>query len=72
MDTLTHENIRKLTLDVLNEEDAQAVVDRIVEEEGKIDVLVNNAGALSAGESQQIHMRRVRAELFSCISRSYH
>ncbi|KAL1951123.1 hypothetical protein VTO73DRAFT_272 [Trametes versicolor] len=40
----THENIHTLALDVNNDENVQDVVKTVIEREGKIDVLVNNAG----------------------------
>ncbi|KAI0347958.1 oxidoreductase [Trametopsis cervina] len=49
MDTFQHPNIKTLSLDVLSDEQVQAVVQRIVEQEGRIDILVNNAGLNTAG-----------------------
>lgn len=51
MDALTDPNIEKLTLDVTSDEDVQRVVDYIVEKEGRIDVVVNNAGLSVPSES---------------------
>ena len=46
MATLTQDNVQKLVLDVTNNENIQDVVKTVIEREGKIDVLVNNAGVL--------------------------
>lgn len=43
--------IKPLVLDVLREDDIHSVVKTIIDTEGRIDVLVNNAGALCAGKS---------------------
>ena len=51
MDTLQHPNIEKLTLDVLSDEQVTSVVKNIIEKDGQIDVLVNNAGVNCAGAS---------------------
>lgn len=50
MQTLEHSNIRKLTLDVTNDENIEQAIKTVVENEGRIDVLVNNAGVNCAGE----------------------
>jgi len=42
-------SLLKLKLDVTSDEDVQRVVDHIIQEEGKIDVIVNNAGVISPG-----------------------
>lgn len=39
-----HSEVHKLPLDVNNDGDVQEVVDTIIRKEGRIDVLVNNAG----------------------------
>lgn len=46
----THENIHTLALDVNNDENVQDVVKTVIEREGKIDVLVNNAGVGHTGK----------------------
>lgn len=43
------DGISKDTLDVTSEEDIRRVVDRIIKEKGRIDVVVNNAGGICAG-----------------------
>ena len=51
MATFQHPNVETMTLDVQSDEQAKAVVASIIENEGRIDVLVNNAGAISVGRS---------------------
>ena len=38
-------------MDVTKDEDVQVVVQKILADEGKIDIVVNNAGAISIGKS---------------------
>lgn len=47
-----HPSIHKLELDVVNDKSVKLVVDHVIEREGKIDVLVNNAGVSLASPSQ--------------------
>jgi 1-acylglycerone phosphate reductase len=49
MEGFKHSGIRRLTVDVTNEEDVREAIDFIVEEEGKIDIVVSNAGTLCIG-----------------------
>ncbi|CAA7265962.1 unnamed protein product [Cyclocybe aegerita] len=44
-----NESIERLALDVTSDEDVKKGLDYIVEKEGKIDVVVNNAGIIGAG-----------------------
>ncbi|EIN14016.1 oxidoreductase [Punctularia strigosozonata HHB-11173 SS5] len=48
MDSLTHPNIHRWTLDVTSDEDIQKVTQTILRDEGRIDILVNNAGLLGS------------------------
>ena len=43
--------MEKLQLDVTSDENVQRVLDLIVEREGKVDVVVNNAGMIAPGTS---------------------
>ncbi|KIK15790.1 hypothetical protein PISMIDRAFT_290032 [Pisolithus microcarpus 441] len=49
MQGFRHDTIRAMALDVTRDEDISAVVQKILEERGKIDIVVNNAGALAIG-----------------------
>lgn len=44
-----HPNIHKLALDVTSDQNVQDVVQEILSKEGKIDIMVNNAGAICPG-----------------------
>jgi NAD(P)-dependent dehydrogenase (short-subunit alcohol dehydrogenase family) len=48
------ENVEKLELDVLNDESVKAAVGTIMTREGRIDVLVNNAGVGCTGVSHRV------------------
>lgn len=54
--------IEVLTGDVASEEDAKAMIDSIIDEYGKIDVLVNNAGI-----TQDTLLTRMKAESFKQV-----
>jgi len=49
MATFLSPNIEKLTLDVMDDVQVRGVVQTVIEKEGRIDVLVNNAGANCGG-----------------------
>ena len=73
MDGFKQPNVQKLTLDVTNEENIQQVVDTIVQKEGRIDVLVNNAGVLCVGmelENLGFALPRIAAVLLTSSHRS--
>ncbi|KAH9936922.1 oxidoreductase [Amylocystis lapponica] len=59
MEGFTHEGIVCLKLDVTSDEEVQSVVDHIVAEDGKIDVVVNNAGAGCTGPLMDIPIERI-------------
>ena len=46
-----HQDIQKLRLDVVSDEDVQHVVKTIIDNQGRIDILVNNAGTNCAGKT---------------------
>ncbi|OJT15605.1 NADPH-dependent 1-acyldihydroxyacetone phosphate reductase [Trametes pubescens] len=70
MDGFTH-NVERLVLDVISDDNVQDVVGTIVEKEGRIDVLVNNAGVLCTGPVIDIPMDEIQraydANVFSII-----
>lgn len=43
--------VEKCTMDVTSDDDVMLAVQSILEEQGKIDIVVNNAGALAIGSS---------------------
>jgi 1-acylglycerone phosphate reductase len=49
MDALAGPGIEKLVLDVTSDDNVQSAVETIVEKEGHIDMVVNNAGANCPG-----------------------
>jgi 1-acylglycerone phosphate reductase len=55
MAAFQHPNIETMTLDVQSDEQAKAVVASIIDKEGRIDVLVNNAGAMCIGKSSNLN-----------------
>ncbi|CDO69829.1 hypothetical protein BN946_scf184803.g27 [Trametes cinnabarina] len=63
--------VEKLKLDVTDDENVREVVKTIVEREGKIDVLVNNAGVLCTGPVIDLSMEEIEraydANVFSVI-----
>ncbi|THH33111.1 hypothetical protein EUX98_g1054 [Antrodiella citrinella] len=60
MDGLDESNIHKLVLDVTNEKQIAEVVSTIVEAEGRIDVLVNNAGMSCPGPLLDLTLEQAR------------
>ena len=54
MKGLKHPNVEKIVLDVTKEDNIHDVVNTIISLEGRIDVLVNNAGVLCIGTPRQL------------------
>lgn len=49
MEGFKHDSIRTVALDVTSDEQVESAVKKIVDDEGRIDVLVNNAGVICVG-----------------------
>jgi NAD(P)-dependent dehydrogenase (short-subunit alcohol dehydrogenase family) len=59
---LTGSGIQVLAMDVTDEESMRAGIDRIISEQGRIDVLVNNAGYGSYGALEDVPMAEARRQ----------
>lgn len=55
--------IHPIALEVTDEESATSAVERIMREQGRIDVLVNNAGYGSYGALEEVPMQEARAQI---------
>ena len=70
MQGLESEHVHLLQMDVANDDHVNDVVSKIIEERGRIDVLVNNAGTVAAGESGEDSMDE--QAITKSLSRSSH
>ncbi|KAI0275314.1 hypothetical protein BC834DRAFT_43561 [Gloeopeniophorella convolvens] len=61
MEALRRDQIELLALDVTDDASVKAAVDTIIEKEGRIDVVVNNAGAGCYGPTLEIPLEQVQA-----------
>ena len=64
MQGFEHENIRTMVMDVTKDDDVQTVVHKVLADEGKIDIVVNNAGALAIGKSWPSHLLTLDSQCF--------
>ncbi|KAH8119899.1 NAD-binding protein [Phellopilus nigrolimitatus] len=55
-----HRNIRRLPLEVTSDESVERAVDEVIAAEGRIDVLVNNAGVICVGPVIDISIDQVK------------
>ncbi|MGL4982114.1 MAG: oxidoreductase [Treponemataceae bacterium] len=63
MKVLTEQGIYVLSLDVTSDESMRTCVQAILEQEGQIDVLVNNAGYGSYGAVEDVSMQEARRQI---------
>ena len=66
MEGFRHENIRTMVMDVTKDDDVQTVVHKVLADEGKIDIVVNNAGAIALGKSSPPSLPSTRSASDSC------
>jgi NAD(P)-dependent dehydrogenase (short-subunit alcohol dehydrogenase family) len=64
MDGFKNSSIEKLALDVTNDEDVERVVKFIIHAEGRIDIVVNNAGV--GGISKYVRVTHNTCGIASC------
>ncbi len=62
LNELNNFNVKTITLDVTNDESMQQCVNQIIEKEGRIDVLVNNAGYGSYGTVEEVSMEEAKRQ----------
>lgn len=62
MEVLKQFGITPIKLDVTNEENIKQCIDEIIEKEGKIDVLINNAGYGSYGAIEDVTIEEAKAQ----------
>ncbi|OSX66691.1 hypothetical protein POSPLADRAFT_1132328 [Postia placenta MAD-698-R-SB12] len=61
MEGFTHEAIEKLRLDVTDDGNIEEAIKSIIDREGRIDVLVNNAGAPCFGPLAEMPIERIKS-----------
>ncbi len=63
LNDLSRQGIQTIVLDVTNDESMKSCVQTILEKEGRIDVLVNNAGYGSYGTIEEVSMEEAKRQL---------
>lgn len=63
LEELAQKGVKTIALDVTNDESMQSCVQTILDKEGRIDVLVNNAGYGSYGTIEDVSMEEARRQL---------
>jgi 1-acylglycerone phosphate reductase len=56
-------SIERLVLDVTRDEDVERVVETVIEKEGRIDILINNAGVHCVGSVLDIPLDQFKATM---------
>lgn len=62
MDSLKMFGVVPMELDVTNEESIKTVVNKIIKAQGKIDILINNAGYGSYGAIEDVKIEEAKAQ----------
>jgi NAD(P)-dependent dehydrogenase (short-subunit alcohol dehydrogenase family) len=62
MPCLINENVQFDVLDVTNSENIQSVINKIIEKEGRIDVLINNAAFGLAGPVEGVEIKEIQEQ----------
>lgn len=60
MQGFQRDTIRTMASDVTKDEDITIVMQKILEEQGKMDIVVNNAGALAIGPVAEVTIEQIR------------
>ena len=58
-----HDNINIIELDVTDDKSVQAAVDCVISEQGKIDVLINNAGVMNIGLTEGFSIEQLQGQM---------
>jgi 1-acylglycerone phosphate reductase len=61
LEGLAHASVRKHVLDVTSDQNVQQVVDAVIAETGRIDLLINNAGVLAPGPMADCTSEEIKA-----------